>query len=288
MLAEPSFVVPASVDEAVAALADEEAVAVAGGTSIGLLVGQGLLAPSALVWLGRIPELTEVAVRDGRLVLGAGVTLWDLAAHPDVRRHLPALAAAADVVGNVRVRAVATVGGALAHADPRQDLPPVLLAHDAEVEVAGPGGRRQLPVDELVTGFMSTSLAPGEVLTSVSVPLVAGRRGRYRRFTPGSADDYPTVAVAAALTVADGAITAARVAVGGAGPRAFLVPEAEALVGSPADASRAPLAVVAAAAAERAEPVDDRLGSAAYKRRMAAVWVRRVLEECCAGPDAER
>lgn len=286
MLAEPSFVVPATVEEAVAALADEEAVAVAGGTSIGLLVGQGLLAPSALVWLGRIPELTEVTVRDGNLVLGAGVTLWDLAAHPDVRRHLPALADAAGSVGNVRVRAVATVGGALVHADPRQDLPPVLIAYDAQVEVAGPEGRRHLPVDELVTGFMSTSLVPGEVVTSVAVPLVAGRRGCYHRFTPGSSDDYPTVAVAATVTVAEGTVVGARVAVGGAGPRAFLVPEAGALAGTPAH--RAPLATVAAAAAERAEPVDDRLGSAAYKRRMASVWVRRVLEQLDLGPGAER
>jgi carbon-monoxide dehydrogenase medium subunit len=286
LLTEPSFVVPATVEEAVAALADEEAVAVAGGTSIGLLVGQGLLAPSVLVWLGRIPEMAEVAVRDGSLVLGAGVTLWDLAAHPDVRRHLPALADAAGSVGNVRVRAVATVGGALVHADPRQDLPPVLIAYDAHVEVAGPGGRRHLSVDELATGFMSTSLAPGEVVTSVVVPLVADRRGLYRRFTPGSSDDYPTVGVAAAVTVAEGNIVGARVVVGGAGPRAFLISEADALIGTPV--YRAPLARVAAGAAAQAEPVDDRLGSAAYKRRMAAVWVRRVLEELDLAPDTER
>lgn len=283
MPVEPAFETPTTVEEAVAAMGAEDAVALAGGTSVGLLIGQGLLAPERLVWLGRIPELSGVVVQDGHLVAGAGVTLWDLADHPGVRQHLPAVASAAGSVGNVRVRAMATLGGALAHADPRQDLPPVLLAHDARVEVAGPDGRRQVGVDELVTGFMSTSLGPQELVTSVAVPLVPGQRARYRRFTPGSADDYPTVAVAATVTVVDGDVTAVRVAVGGAAPCPYLVPEARALVGTPAGA--AALDEVAAAAAERAAPVDDRLGSAAYKRRMAAVWVRRVLDEClAAGP----
>lgn len=277
MPAEPPFVVPASVDEAVAALGEPDAVALAGGTSIGLLVGQGLLVPGSLVWLGRVPELRGIAVDGNRLVVGAAATLREVAAHPEIRRRAPALAAAAAAVGNTRVRAVATVGGALVHADPRQDLPVALLGLGARVTTAGPGGGRSLAVDELATGFMSTVLAPDEMVTEVSVPLGAGTSSRYHRFTPGSVDDYPTVAVAATVTAEAGTVTVARVAVGGAAPTVYAVPEASSLVGPLAADRSAVVDEVAEAAARMADPIDDRLGSPVYKRRMTAVWVRRVL-----------
>jgi carbon-monoxide dehydrogenase medium subunit len=273
------FSVPSTVEQAVEALGAPEAVAVSGGTSIGLLIGQGLITPESLVWLGRIPELTRVFEDGDRLVVGAGVTLRTLAGHAAVVARLPAVAAAAAAVGNTRIRAVATVGGTLAHADPRQDLPPALMAHGADVEVAGSHGRRRLPVKQLATGFMSTVLEPDEVITGVSVPLVTGQQSRYNRYTPGSVDDYPTVAVAATVVrAADGTVTAATVAVGGAGATPYLVPEATLLVdrrGSPAEVSG-----VARAAVGHARPVDDRLGSAAYKREMVAVWTRRTLASC--------
>lgn len=280
MAADASFVVPTTVEEAVAALGAPDAVAVAGGTSVGLLVGQGLLEPSSLVWLGRIAALRELRSEEDQLVIGAGITLRELAADPVVQVRLPALAAAAGVVGNSRVRAVATVGGALAHADPRQDLPPACLAHHAVVDIVGVSGRRTVRVEELATGFMSTTLREGEVVTAIRVPLDRDLRSVYLRYTPGSSDDYPTVGVAATASVVDDAVVAATVAVGGAGPRAYSVPEAEHLIGHPPAARGASAAAVADAAARRAEPIDDRLGSAAYKRAMVAVWVRRALAAC--------
>lgn len=276
----PTFAVPDTVDAAVEALDEPGAVAVAGGTSIGLLIGQGLLLPSALVWLGRIPELSVLHEADDRLSIGAATPVSTLATDARVRRAAPALAEAAASVGNIRIRAVATVGGALAHADPRQDLPPALLALGARVEVAGRRGRRQLTVDQLIDGFMSTALDPEEVITAVQVPVVAGRRSAYLRFTPGSADDYPTVAVAATVTLADGVAVAASVAVGGAASAPYLVPEAADLQGVPVPQRPHAVAAVADAAGRRADPVDDRLGSARYKRRMVAVWVRRALLGC--------
>jgi carbon-monoxide dehydrogenase medium subunit len=274
------FVVPDTVGAAVEALGAPGAVAVAGGTSIGLLVGQGLLVPDALVWLGGIPELSVLEESQGRLTIGAATPLETLATDARVRRSARALAEAAASVGNTRVRAVATVGGALAHADPRQDLPPALLALGARVEVAGRQGRRHLTIDELIDGFMSTALDPDEVITAVRVPVPAGRRSASLRFTPGSVDDYPTVAVAATATLADGVAVAATVAVGGAAPAPYLVGEAGALEGAPVREWPHLVAAVADAAARRADPVDDRLGSAPYKRRMVAVWVRRALGRC--------
>lgn len=259
---------------------------VAGGTSVGLLVGQRLIAPSVLVWLGRIPGLDEIRVRDGGLLtIGASATLRALATSPVIAREVPALAAAAAAVGNIRVRAVATIGGALAHGDPRQDLPPVLLALDAHVTLDGPAGRRQVQVRDLFTGFLETVAAPDEVLTEVSIPLVAGRRSAYCRFTPASAADYPTVGVAATVTAGlDGSITAATVALGAAGPTAIRVPEAaDALDALPRRTSTeltAAIDAVAEAASSRADPTSDRQGSAAYKRAMVKVWTRRALAAC--------
>ena len=277
---EAAFLAPETLEAAVEALGTPGAVAVSGGTSIGLLLGQGLLSPSALVWLGRIPELSVLEPADGALSIGAATTLATLATDPRVRAVAPALADAAGSVGNTRVRAVATVGGALAHADPRQDVPPALLALDANVEVMGRQGRRRLAVDELIDGFMSTTLLPDEVITRVQVPLPDGRRSAYLRFTPGSADDYPTVAAAAAVAIGDGVPVAATLAMGGAAPAPYLVPEADRLREVPEARWAEVVAQVADAAARRADPVDDRLGSAAYKRRMVAVWARRALEQC--------
>jgi aerobic carbon-monoxide dehydrogenase medium subunit len=112
--AEPAFVTPMSVPAALDALRTDGALAVAGGTSVGLLLGQALIEPSVLVWLRQIAELREV-VHDGTtLRVGAMVTLRELSLHPTVRALLPALAKAAGTVGNARVRSTATVGGALA------------------------------------------------------------------------------------------------------------------------------------------------------------------------------
>lgn len=280
MVAEPIFAAPATVPEALRALRADGALAVGGGTSIGLLVGQSLIEPAALVWLGRIPALRGITAGHGHLSAGAAVTLRELSRHPAVRSSLPALASAAGIVGNPRIRAVATVGGALAHADPRQDLPPALVAVGAVVEIAGPAGTRTVPAAEMATGPMETVLLPGELITSVRIPLVPALRSVYLRFTPGSAADYPTVAAAAAASRApDGTLASVTLALAAVGPTVLAVPEAAELAGQRAP-SAAAVAAVADAAARRAMPAGSRLGSARYVREMAAVWAGRALTDC--------
>jgi carbon-monoxide dehydrogenase medium subunit len=281
--ADPEFFVPASVEEALGALRDEDALAVAGGTSVGLLLGQSLIEPSVLVWLNRIPGLRDISQDDACITVGATVTLRELNRHPVIRSSLPALADAAGLVGNPRVRAVATVGGALAHADPSQDLPPALLALGAMVRIAGPKGTRMVPAAELATGLMETVLDPDELITSVRIPLIPGTRSVYLRFTPGSVADYPTVAAAAsAARGPDGILASVTLSLGGVHRTVLSVPEAASLVGQLAP-SAGSVAAVAEAAARRARPVASRLGSVAYKRAMAAVWARRALAACLMG-----
>ena len=278
--AEPSLSVPATVREAVVQLAEsEDVLAMGGGTSVALLLKHGLAQPRKIVWLARIPGLRYVqATGDGGLSIGAMTTLRELATSSAVRDSAPALAEAAGKVGNPRVRAVATLGGALAHADPRQDVPPVLLALEATVRIAGPASEREIPIAHFHRGFMETALAPEEIVTGVTLPPAKGRTARYARFTPASDDDYPTVSAAASvIRASDGQLTRAVLAIGGAGPTPLLVPEAERLGGAPDPVD---VEAVAAAAEATAEPVSDQRGSARYKKAMIRVQAQRVLQAC--------
>ena len=281
------FVIPTTVDEAVSEMASGDATVLAGGTSVALLIGQNLLVPSKLVCVTRIPELRLIDVdkAGGKVRLGGAVTLRELATHPDIKASFPSLVDAAGEVGNPRVRSVATLGGAVAHSDPRQDLPPVLLSLDATVSLAGPRGTRQVPLSGFATGFMETKLEPDELVTGVVLPLLSGQRAHYARFTPQSVADYPTVGVAACVTCDDhGVVVAARVAVAGVASTAMEVEAASLLVGGASQDANIEEAVgeVARQAAAASEPVDDRLGSARYKRAMVSVWTRRALLACLA------
>jgi carbon-monoxide dehydrogenase medium subunit len=286
--AEVSFAAPVTLGDALGELAGEGAVAVGGGTSVAMLLKARLLEARRLVYLGRIPELAGLELADteldgGEVRLGATLPLRELCRSPLVRERLPALAAAAAHVGNPRVRAVATVGGAVAHADPRQDLPPVLLALGARVAVAGPAGTRQVPLERFLRGFLETDLTDGELVTGVLVPLRPGLSACYYRFTPGSGDDFPAVSVAAAVRLSpEGTVRSARIALGSVGSTALLATAAaDLLAGRPL--TGATIEAAAAATAAAAAPWADRHGSASYKRQMVEVWTQRALARLAAG-----
>jgi carbon-monoxide dehydrogenase medium subunit len=279
--AELAFVAPATLDEALGQLANAEEVTVmGGGTSVGMLLKNDLIAPRKIVWLARVPELRKITVAaDGEVVLGATVTLREIALSEVIRQYLPSLAYAASRVGNPRVRAVATLGGALVHSDARQDVPPVLYALQARVRIQGPRGNREIPIADFHTGFMETVLAEDELVVQVVIPGVPGRRAAYGRFTPGSHDDYPTVNAAASIVRdADGSVTSAVLALGGVGSTPLLAREAERLIGTLPGTAEV-TAVVAAAMADTS-PYDDQRGSARYKKAMAREWAARVLHAC--------
>ncbi|MBX5468106.1 MAG: xanthine dehydrogenase family protein subunit M [Firmicutes bacterium] len=273
--------VPTELDEALTQLAADGAVALAGGTATVLMLKQNLLAPRRVVYLGRIAALRPIReTQDGGLRLGATATLAELVRSELVRQRYPVLAETANQIGNPRVRAVATVGGNLLHADPNQDLPPLLLTLGATLEVAtAQGVRRQQLEPAFFTDYMQTALEPGALVTAVFLPPpLPGFRAAYRKFTPRSHDDFATVGVAAAVVRdAQGRVTEARVALSGVGPTPVWVPEAAQLIGEKPGSRE--IAGVAEAASRRADPWDDLRGSAEYKRAMARVWTRRVLEE---------
>jgi aerobic carbon-monoxide dehydrogenase medium subunit len=275
---ELTFSTPSSVAQVLEELADPGAVLVGGGTSLALLARAGLIEPSRYVSVGRVAELHGIEVVGEALVIGSATTLRELALDERVQMRMPSLADAASKVGNPRVRAVATLGGALCHGDPRQDLPPVLLALGATLRVASSQGVRDVAIAEFYTGFMENLLEEDELVAAVVVPVSVALRTGYLRFTPNSADDYPTVAAAVALTTDDaGVVRSARLALGGVDATAVLAREAaEALIGSALDLEQ--IAAAAHLAAEHCEPTTDNRGSAAYKRAMIDVILRRCLE----------
>jgi carbon-monoxide dehydrogenase medium subunit len=192
----------------------------------------------------------------------------------------PAFVEAASKVGNPRVRAVATLGGALVHGDPRQDVPPVLLATRAELDIVSRRGSRHVALADFFLGFMETALEEDEILTKVTIPARPGWRDAYTRFTPGSDDDYPTVGVAVSVLIDEtGVVRDAEIALGGVDASAIRVPEAAAaIIGTRAEADDR--ASAGRLAVDGCSPSDDQRGSEAYKRAMVEVWTDRTIAAC--------
>ncbi len=280
----------AEVLELVARTDREEVWVWGGGTALAPLLRQGLGRPRLLVGLEAVSELSGIEEHhEGFLRLGATVRLRELERSPLVRERVSCLAWAAGLVGNVRVRNVATLGGHLAHADPAQDLPPVLMVLDARVRLVSLRDSRVVPVDEFFLGPLKTVLRSEELVVGVEIPKEAfHRRSGYVRYAPRSAEDYPTVGVACALELdPDGRCRLARVAVGGAGPRPLRIREAEGIVEG--ERVTPELAREVAAVVEKAvDPWDDLRGSAAYKRSMAGVWTERLLVDLANGGKERR
>jgi len=276
---DPEFTVPASLEEALGDLERDGAVAVGGGTQVGLLVRQRLIEPSLLVWLGRVAGLREIQTDpDGSLLIGAAATLAEIGASPLVQAVQPMVARAASHVGNARVRAVGTIGGHLVHADPRQDLPPCLLVVGAEVRLLRRKGTRDVPLRDFFRGPFETAAQDGELLIRVKIPPnPPDTRCCYLRFAPGSSNDYPTVGVAALTDLSDGMTRRAAVGLGGVASRPLLV-DLPQLAGRALDA--AAIAAAGQAAATACDPASDQRGSAAYKRAMATLWTERALRAC--------
>jgi carbon-monoxide dehydrogenase medium subunit len=276
------FLEPSTLDQATALLAEhgDAAKIIAGGTAVTLMLQQRLIAPAALISLGHVPGCNFVRRDVDGLRLGALTSLRAAERSDAVRAFCPALARAFGVVGNVRVRNQATVGGNLAEADYASDPPAMLLALDARVSALGPDGSRQIPLSEFFLGFYTTALAPDELLTEVIVPaLPASARAVYLKYTSRSAEDRPCVGVAAIVDVDEaGRCRDLRLAVGAAveTPRRLATAEAMARGQELGDEL---IDAIANDYARELDPLSDARGAAWYRREMIHVFVRRALQE---------
>jgi carbon-monoxide dehydrogenase medium subunit len=279
------MVEPTSLAEAISLLDPDEPTvrAVAGGTALMLMMKAGVFQPSLLVCLHKIePEHGRVAVTGGgELRIGAMTTLSQLEHNPDIAARLPVLKRALRTLSNPRVRNVARVGGALAHGDPHMDLPPVLAALGARVWISGPTAKRELPLVELYAGYYETVLEKNELITAVTVPALNGRKAAYMKVTSRTADDWPALGVAVSFAHKDGAIHDPIVIVSAATEKVTRMASAEKeLQGAAAD--DAVLTRAGEAAAAEAQILADAHGSAAYKRELLKVYIRRAVRQALA------
>jgi carbon-monoxide dehydrogenase medium subunit len=262
------YVRATSAEEAVQLLGEhgEDAKLLAGGHSLLPLMKLRLAAPTVLVDIGRIADLSYVRVDGGEVRIGALTRHCDLESSDVLTEQAPLLAHVAGQIGDPQVRHRGTIGGSVAHGDPASDLPAALLAQRATLVAAGPGGARTISADDFFTGFLETALRPDEVLTEIRVPATGGAGWSFQKFNR-RAQDWAIVGVAAVL---DGAPGVGLVNMASAPVRAT---GTEAALGGGASAADA-----AARADEGLDPPSDLNATSDYRRHLARVLTRRALE----------
>jgi aerobic carbon-monoxide dehydrogenase medium subunit len=276
------YVAAGSYDEAVRLLArgaegDREAKILAGGQSLMPMLNLRLARPDLLIDINQADQRPP-SVAGGLLRLPALTRHRVLLEHDLVRRGCPLLAGAIRHVGNVRVRNRGTIGGSLAHADPTSEIGACALATGARVVVLGPDGDRTLPVSELFDTYWTTTLAPGEVITDVLIPVARPRQGWSFQEMVRRTSDFAIVAVAALVELDErtNTIAQARVALAGVAERVTLA-DPDLLAGLAG--GNGGVDAAAAAIAGRLEPATDVHASGEYRRRLARVLVARALRE---------
>ena len=273
---------PSSLSDAVRMLdgGDPSIRPIAGGTALMLMMKTGVFAPSHLVSLAKIERrYFEIAASPyGGLRIGAMASLAALERSADVARHFPVMTAALKTLSNIRVRNVACVGGALAHGDPHMDLPPLLAALNARAIITGPKGKRELDIEDLYAGFYETHLERGELISEVLVPPLTGAHAAFIKVTSRSADDWPSLSLAALLRMDGPRIEAARIVLSAATEKVTRLVAAErSLVGATLD--DAICAKAGEAAVNEVSLLSDAHGSAAYKTELLRVYVGRLLRK---------
>ncbi|MEZ4530607.1 MAG: xanthine dehydrogenase family protein subunit M [Thermomicrobiales bacterium] len=270
------YVRPTSVDEAISILASNpDAKVLAGGHSLIPAMKLRLAAPGTIVDIGRIKGLS--GIKDGKGVKIGATTTYASVVDSDKFGDFPVVVDATKQVGDPSVRNRGTVGGSMAHNDPAADLTAVMLALNASVTVKGTGGERDIALDDLFVGLLTTSLTEDEILTSVNIPSdFAGARQAYVKHAH-PASGYAVVGVAVAVKEKDGKVESARIAVTGAPEHAKRATSAEAaLVGKKLDADSI-AAAAALAADDLGELNSDVYASAEYRAHLVRVLTKRAL-----------
>ncbi|MBX3066019.1 MAG: xanthine dehydrogenase family protein subunit M [Anaerolineae bacterium] len=257
---------------------NENAKLLAGGHSLIPALKLRLSQPALLVDIGGIKELKGISVSGNTLSIGALTTHAEIAASKDVQTHCPALAAACGNVGDPQVRNWGTLGGNLAHADPSSDPPTVMVACGATIHVQGSSGSRSIAAENFFEDLFVTALRSDEIITRVEIPSMAGMKTSYAKMAH-PASRYAVVGVAVALQMDGGTVKSARVAIGGATPKAMRASGAEqALTGSSLDAAALDNAAKALAADIGDDAMGDIYASADYRKTVAGAYLKKAIK----------
>ena len=268
---------PTTIDEAIALLAKhgDDAKVLAGGHSLIPAMKLRLARPRIVIDIARIANLSEIRESGGRIAIGALATHRAVETSALLNSKCPVLSEAASVIGDVQVRNKGTIGGSLVHADPAADYPAAILALDAEVEVAGPGGRRTIRAADFFVDLLQTSLAADEILIEVRVPATARTVAYIKTEQKASGFALAGVAVVAG---ADGI----RIGVTGVAATAYRAAAAEQVLAGQSSPSTETIALAASRAADGVEPLNDIHASADFRAHLARVNTRRAIEKALA------
>ena len=268
---------PRSLSEAVRLMSgDAGAVPLAGGTDLLIQFRAGVKPVGAFVDLKRIPEFMGISIDDRGLRLGAATPAALVCEHAELRRLWPGLAEAVSLIGSAQIQGRGTVGGNLCNGSPAADTTCALIVDRAECLIVGPAGERRVRAEAFCTGPGSTVLRRGELLVAISVPRPApGTADAYLRLIPRTEMDIAVAGAGVSVTLdVSGVCRAASVAIAAVAPIALLVAEAaDALVGSRLEEEA--LRRAGEAASRAARPINDKRGTAAYRRSVVGVLTRR-------------
>ena len=269
---------PTSVNDAVSLLAEAKgtAVVLAGGSDLLVRMKGGFVEPDLIVDIKSIDGIGEIRQTADGFAIGAAVPCAVMGEDEALKNAWPGVVEAANLIGSKQVQGRCTVTGNLCNASPAADSVPALVAAGARAAIAGPGGKRTVPVEEIPTAPGKTSLAKGEIIEAILLDKRAPRSGdAYLRFIPRTEMDIAVVSAGVNLTLDEqGVVTAARVALGAAAPTVLLVAQAaEALIGTAADEDA--LEKLAAACSAACKPIDDKRGTVEFRKKVAGVLARR-------------
>jgi carbon-monoxide dehydrogenase medium subunit len=267
---------------------DAEAKLIAGGQSLLPLMKLRLAAPQILIDIADIADLKGITSNQTGTTIGATTTYRALTLDPGLALRHPAMADALAVLADQQVRARGTIGGAVAHGDPAADLPAVLLALDATVEITARGGTRTVELDDFLLGIYETDLAEDEIVTAITIRDPAGPTlgpalpgSAYEKFAH-PASHLPIAGVCAAVTLENGSIASARVAVTGISPRPYRARDAERTLLSESPRTSLLFEQAASAVATGITPLSDQHASGPYRVHLAEVLTRRALTRAVA------
>ncbi|MEX0308089.1 MAG: xanthine dehydrogenase family protein subunit M [Ruegeria sp.] len=251
----------------------------AGGTDVLVQLRSELVTPDTLIDIKKINGVHDISRNsDGSWTLGVAATGAEMSEHPELSRDWPGVVEAMDLIGSTQVQGRATLTGNLCNGSPAADSVPAMVAAGVTVSVTGPDGTRDVAVEDIPTGPGKTSLAKGEVISSVNIPARGHNGGdAYLRFIPRTEMDIAVVGVGVSLRLDGDTITEARVSLGAVAPTVLLVEDAaRAIIGTSLD--DAALDALAAAASVACNPIDDKRGTIEFRTEVAGVLAKRTAK----------
>ena len=257
------------------AAADGKGRILAGGTDLLVQMKAGTVAPGVIIDVKKIPEMVSIAKTKGGFRIGAATPAAAIGEHEELCKAWPGVVEAINLIGSTQVQGRASAGGNLCNASPAADSVPALVAAGAIVNIQGPSGKRQVPVEQFNTGPGRTSLANGEIVVSLTLPArPKGSSDAYLRLIPRTEMDIAVVGCGVSLTMKGDTCVAARVGLGAVAPTVLLVEDAaKALVGTKLEDAALDAAAEACSAACR--PIDDKRGTIRYRTKIAGVLLKR-------------